>query len=65
MPAASASPQAGVSKHCKGFVVTGYLAEAEKLTQKEYDQWKADYPEAFERDYDPAIGINRKSWLAE
>ena len=57
------SPQAGVSKHCKGFVVTGYLAEAEKLTQEEYDQWKADYPEAFERAYDKGQGITRDAWV--
>jgi trimethylamine-N-oxide reductase (cytochrome c) len=59
------SPTGQVSKHCKGFAVTGYLVECEKLSMEEYNQWKADYPEAFERDYDPAIGINRKSWLAE
>ena len=59
------SPTGQVSKHCKGFAVTGYLVECEKLSMEEYNQWKADYPEAFERDYDPAIGINRKSWIAE
>lgn len=59
------SPTGQVSKHCKGFAVTGYLLEAEKLSQSEYDEWKQAYPEAFERDYDPAIGINYKSWVVE
>ena len=47
-----------VSKHCKGFAVTGYLAEVAKVTDEEYEGWKRDYPEAFARDYDPAIGID-------
>lgn len=43
----------------------GYLAEVAKVTDEEYEGWKRDYPEAFARDYDPAIGINRKSWVIE
>jgi trimethylamine-N-oxide reductase (cytochrome c) len=57
------SPPKGVSKHCWGFAVTGYLVEAEKLSQAEYDDWKQKYPEAFARDYDPAVGINYASWV--
>ena len=59
------SPTNQVSKHCKGFAVTGYLLEVEKLSQAEYDEWKEKYPEAFARDYDPAIGINYNSWVVE
>ncbi len=59
------SPERQVSKHCKGFAVTGYLVEAQKVTDEEYEGWKADYPEAFARDYDPAIGINYNSWVIE
>lgn len=59
------SPTNQVSKHCKGFAVTGYLLEAEKLSDAEYAEWKEKYPEAFERDYDPAIGINYNSWVVE
>lgn len=57
------SPTTHVSKHCKGFVVTGYLIEVAKVTDEEYESWKHDYPACFERDYDPAIGLNRKSWV--
>ena len=57
------SPPRPISKHCWGFAVSGYLTQAEKLSQAEYDQWKKDYPEAFARDYDPAIGINYASWV--
>lgn len=59
------SPSNQVSKHCKGFAVSGYLVEAQKVTDEEYGDWKKEHPEAFERDYDPAIGINYASWVVE
>ena len=59
------SPEATVSKNCKGFAVTGYLIETEKLTQEEYDSWKKDYPEAFDRAYDAGQGITRDAWVVE
>lgn len=59
------SPEATVSKNCKGFAVTGYLIEAEKLAQEEYDSWKKDYPEAFNRAYDAGQGITRDAWVVE
>ena len=59
------SPSNQVSKHCKGFAVTGYLVETAKVTEEEYNGWVRDYPEAFNRDYDPAIGINYASWVIE
>lgn len=58
-------PPRPISQHCYGFVVTGYLVEAQKLEQAEMDQWKKDYPDAFARDYDPAVGLNYKSWVVE
>ena len=54
-----------VSKHCRGFAVSGYLVEAGKVEDAEMEQWKRDYPDAFARDYDPAIGINYDSWVVE
>jgi trimethylamine-N-oxide reductase (cytochrome c) len=57
------SPPKPVSKHCWGFPVTGYLVEAVKVNQREYDEWKQNYPDAFARDYDPAVGINYHSWV--
>ena len=58
-------PNNQVSKHCKGFAVTGYLVEAAKVEDAEMEGWKRDYPDAFARDYDPAIGINYSSWVVE
>ena len=57
------SPEKGVSKHCWGFAVTGYLVDAQKLETDEYDQWKKEYPESFERPYDPATGRTYDSWV--
>ncbi|MBO4353177.1 MAG: molybdopterin-dependent oxidoreductase, partial [Eggerthellaceae bacterium] len=59
------SPEGQVSKNCRGFAVSGYLIEIAKLEDAEMDQWKKDYPDAFARDYDPAIGINYDSWVIE
>jgi trimethylamine-N-oxide reductase (cytochrome c) len=59
------SPANPVSKHCWGFAVTGYLCECAKLEQGEHDDWKAKYPDAFARDYDPAIGMNYASWVED
>jgi trimethylamine-N-oxide reductase (cytochrome c) len=29
------------------------------------DQWRKDYPEAFERPYDAAAGLRFEGWLAK
>jgi trimethylamine-N-oxide reductase (cytochrome c) len=59
------SPDNQVSRNCRGFAVSGYLVEAAKLQDSEMDTWKAENPDAFARDYDPAIGINYVSWVVE
>lgn len=59
------SPDNQVSKHCKGFAVTGYLVEVAKVTDEEYQGWTESYPDAFARDYDSAIGMNINSWVVE
>ena len=57
------TPPKPISKHCWGFVVTGFLVEAEKLDPAEMEQWKKQYPEAFARDYDPASGSRYRGWV--
>jgi trimethylamine-N-oxide reductase (cytochrome c) len=52
-----------ISKHCWGFVVTGFLVEAEKLDPAEMEQWKQKYPDVFARDYDPASGSRYDGWV--
>ncbi|MDD6784951.1 MAG: molybdopterin-dependent oxidoreductase [Eggerthellales bacterium] len=57
------SPAGPISKHCYGFVVSGYLVAVEKVTDAEMEQWKQEYPEAFERAYDPASGSHYAGWV--
>ncbi|MDY2624972.1 MAG: molybdopterin-dependent oxidoreductase [Coriobacteriales bacterium] len=57
------SPVGPISKHCYGFAVSGYLVAVEKVTDQEMNQWMQDYPEAFERAYDPASGSHYDGWV--
>jgi len=61
------SPPDVISKHCAGFVVTGYLVDVAKLEAAEMEQWKKDYPEHFERTekYDLASGSSWDGWVVE
>ena len=59
------SPPDPISKHCEGFVVTGYLVDVAKLEDAEMEQWKRDYPENFARTYDPASGSSRAGWIVK
>jgi trimethylamine-N-oxide reductase (cytochrome c) len=52
-----------ISKHCAGFVVTGYLVGLAKLEKAEMAEWKAKYPDAFARAYDPASGSSYAGWV--
>jgi trimethylamine-N-oxide reductase (cytochrome c) len=46
-----------------GNAVQGYLVEVARVTGDEMDQWRRDYPEAFERGYDPAAGLRFDAWV--
>ncbi len=59
------SPDAPISSKCHGFVVSGYLVEATKVEDAEMEQWKKDYPYAFERKYDPDTGMTYETWVEE
>jgi trimethylamine-N-oxide reductase (cytochrome c) len=57
------APRKITSKNCVGNAVQGYLVQVERLEGKEMDQWRKDYPEAFERKYDPAAGLRFDAWV--
>jgi trimethylamine-N-oxide reductase (cytochrome c) len=59
----SISPHKGLSQHCLGYAVTGYLVEVEKVNGDQMEEWRKQYPEAFERDYDPASGLRFNAWV--
>ncbi len=57
------SPIGIVSKHCPGMATSGYLVEVEKVSMAQMEEWRKQYPEAFEREYDPASGLRFKGWV--
>jgi len=59
------SPHGIASKHCGGQATSGYLVEVEKVTMSKMEEWKKQYPEAFEREYDSASGLCFNAWIVE
>jgi trimethylamine-N-oxide reductase (cytochrome c) len=57
------SPYPGLSKNAPGMVVSAFLVEVAKVTGDEMQTWRDNYPEAFERDYDPAYGLLFNAWV--
>ena len=57
------SPTAVTSKKATGMVVSGFLVEVCKITEKEIEEMKKKYPWAFARKIDPACGVCRDGWL--
>jgi trimethylamine-N-oxide reductase (cytochrome c) len=57
------TPHNNISKNATGMVVSGFLAEVQKVTDAEMDEWKKKYPEAFSRKVDPATGVCLDGWL--
>jgi anaerobic selenocysteine-containing dehydrogenase len=53
------------SKHATGMATSGFLVEVEKVTDEEMEAWKRDYPEAFARKIDPAVGVCLEGWLVD
>ena len=56
------SPRGLVSRNCLGVATSGFLVETEKVDLAEL---RAKYPEAFEREYDPAAGPVFNAWVVE
>jgi trimethylamine-N-oxide reductase (cytochrome c) len=59
------SPAGITSKNCVGQATSGYLVQVERLSGAEMDQWRREYPEAFEREYDPAAGLRFDAWVID
>ena len=54
-----------ISEHCTGQATNNFLVEVAKVETSEMEEWKKKYPQAFERDYDPAAGLVFSSWVEE
>jgi anaerobic selenocysteine-containing dehydrogenase len=59
------SPTNTVSKNCNGMASSGYLVQVEKVTEQQMEEWKAKYPEAFAREFDPASGLIWDAWMVD
>ena len=59
------TPTSTTSKNATGMAVSGFLAQVEKVTDEEMEQWKRDYPEAFARKIDPDAGVCLAGWLVD
>jgi anaerobic selenocysteine-containing dehydrogenase len=57
------SPENGTSQNCWGMATSGYLVQVEKVTMDQMEAWRWKYPEAFEREYDPASGLRFNAWV--
>jgi anaerobic selenocysteine-containing dehydrogenase len=59
------TPHNITSKNATGMVVSGFLVDVAKVTDAEMAEWRRDYPEAFNRNYDPDTGVSLSGWLIE
>ena len=57
------SPDGIISKNCVGQATSGYLVEVERVSMGQMEEWRKQYPEAFEREYDPASGLRFNAWV--
>lgn len=55
-------PTNTTSKNCAGEVTSGYLVGVEKV---DIEEMKKQYPEAFNRPYDPYYGVRFEAWITE
>ena len=51
------TPHNKTSRNSTGMVVSSFLVEVEKVTLAQMEEWKNQYPDAFEKKYDPASGL--------
>ena len=57
------APGGIISKNCPGMATSGYLVEVERVSMAQMEEWKKQYPDAFEREYDPASGLRFNAWV--
>ena len=59
------TPAAITSKTVTGMAVSGFLVEAEKVSDAEMDAWRERYKDAFARKTDEGCGVCLKGWLID
>jgi len=57
------SPEKTTSPNTQGQVASGFLVQVEKVSLEQLGAWMKQYPEAFQREYDPASGLRFNAWV--
>jgi molybdopterin guanine dinucleotide-containing S/N-oxide reductase-like protein len=57
------SPDGVISEHCAGQATSGFLVELEKVSLQQMEDWKKQYPDAFNREYSPSSGLCFNAWV--
>jgi molybdopterin guanine dinucleotide-containing S/N-oxide reductase-like protein len=61
------APYGVSSRNAVGQATSGYLVDVQKVTEKDYEEWRRMDPEAFDnayrRAYDPAAGLRFNAWV--
>ena len=61
------APDGITSKNCVGEATSGYLADVQKVTQKDWQDWQSQNPaafnDAFDRAYDSGSGLCFEAWI--
>ena len=59
------NPKECFSRNVYGLAAIHFLTDVEKVTGDQMDEWRANYPEHFARDYDPTYGPFFKGWVVK
>jgi anaerobic selenocysteine-containing dehydrogenase len=57
------SPSGIISRNCVGQATSGYLVEVSVVSMVEMEEWRRQYPVAFNKEYDPASGLRFNAWV--
>ena len=57
------TPEGLTSRHAAGQATTAFLVQIERVNMEMMDNWKKEYPDAFEREYDSASGLKFTGWV--
>ena len=59
------SPEGTVSKNAPGQATSGFLVEVNKVSMAQIEEWRQQYPQAFEKEYTPASGLRFNAWVVK
>ena len=57
------TPKGLTSRHAAGQATTSFLVDVQRVTMEEYDTWRREYADAWNRPYDRASGLKATAWV--